>query len=101
MESVITLFDKGSEGYQKLEAVAGMMTAFSTRDKRYTVEVTYFDFGQDWKWTTIIEHDKGGRGWLSSCQALNPAEQEKILYGDIDEVMKVVKDIATKKWSER
>ena len=40
----------------------------------YTIEETYLDFGQDWKWTTIV-YNSGGR---NSFQALYPNNWKEI-----------------------
>jgi hypothetical protein len=42
--------------------------------KKYHVGETYFDYGQDWKWTTLLKDSDYG-----SVQALTPAEQKMIL----------------------
>ncbi len=52
----------------------------------YSVQNTYFDFGQDWKWTTIIASGKDG-----GYQALTPADQEKIITNtNINEVLEKI-----------
>ena len=76
MNGVICIFEKGTEEYKKLEAVAAMLTAFSPNKRRYYVGETYFDYGQDWKWTTVL--CEGGE-W-GAYQALYPAQQEKIIF---------------------
>jgi len=64
-----------TEEYKKLEAVAAMLTAFSPNNRKYYVGETYFDYGQDWKWTTVL--CEGGE-W-GAYQALYPAQQEAII----------------------
>lgn len=77
--------------YQKLKLVADMLTTFSPNGTVYIVEVTYLDFGQDWKWTTIISDSK------DSWQILNPREWEKIVESDnIDELFEIAKEVAEK-----
>ena len=77
--------------YQKLKLVADMLTTFSPNGTVYIVEVTYLDFGQDWKWTTIISDSK------HSWQILNPREWEKIVESDsIDELFEIAKEVAEK-----
>ena len=59
--SNIRVFEYDSAEYEKLTTAVTLLNAFD-KDATYTVEVTYFDFGQDWKWTTIIvdRHSKWG-----------------------------------------
>ena len=77
--------------YQKLKLVADMLTTFSPNGTVYIVDVTYLDFGQDWKWTTIISDSK------HSWQILNPIEWEKIVESDsIDELSEIAKEVAEK-----
>ncbi len=59
--------------YAKLEAVAGMLTSFSPNNAVYEVEDVYFDYGQDWVWTTICRHG------YHDCQVLNPRQWETII----------------------
>lgn len=42
--------------YKNLEAVAKMLEALSPNGAVYEVENVYFDFGQDWLWTTIVRY---------------------------------------------
>ena len=55
----------------------------------YDVEMTscYFDFGQDWKWTTIVvTNEETGSHW----QALSPRDWELIVTCDsIDKLVKM------------
>ena len=70
--NMIKIYSEGSDEYKKLEIAAQMMSLYS--GKKYYVGVTYFDYGQDWKWTTILEDsDLGG-------QALYPKDYEDILF---------------------
>ena len=75
MSTYIAKFDKGTSEYEKLQIVALMLTNRSPLKYRYEVGETYFDFGQDWMWTTILCR---GNEW-GGYQALNPREQEEIL----------------------
>lgn len=50
-----------------------------------TIENTYFDFGQDWKWTTIIVTDEDRD---SSWQAFCPRDWETIVEcSDINKII--------------
>ena len=95
MSTFITTFEKGSEEYEKLQIAALMLTNRSPRGYRYEVGETYFDFGQDWMWTTILCR---GDEW-GGYQALNPREQEEIILSDTyDEMVKTVELIFTDKF---
>jgi hypothetical protein len=88
--SAIRVFPRGSEEYFKLDKVASWLTYFSPNNIYYTVEQTYFDYGQDWKWTTIIAYKSESDSW----QAINPKQQESILACTTDEELeKVAKNI--------
>lgn len=71
---MIAIFERNTKEYKALEAAAAMLTALSPRETVYKVEETYFDLGQNWKWTTVIAHRKDGGSW----QALSPREQDLI-----------------------
>ena len=82
----IDVFPRDSEEYEKLEKVADYLTNYSPNNIYYRVEKTYFDFGQNWMWTTIIAYDKKGSSW----QAIYPKVQEDILLSDSDEELEEV-----------
>lgn len=73
----IKVFKKGSEERAKLEAAAALLNVHQSRKGRYYVSETYFDYGQDWKWTTIL-CEKPDSVW-GAFQALCPRDQEAIL----------------------
>lgn len=64
------ILNKEEQAYKNMEAVCGILNALCKTDTVYTVGVTYLDFGQDWKWTTIL-NNKG-------VQILNPREWQEI-----------------------
>lgn len=89
-DMVIDEFSRYSDEYEKLDRVSTFLTAMSPNKYYYYVGNTYFDFGQDWKWTTILA--KTPRG--DSYQALNPRQQEDILLAKSDEELeKIAKQI--------
>lgn len=64
-----------SEEYFKLQATCKIFEDL-TEDMHFRVDETYFDAGQDWKWTTIIAYnDRDGGSW----QALNPRDWNELL----------------------
>lgn len=85
-DMVIDEFSRYSEEYEKLDRASTFLTAMSPNKFYYYVGDTYFDFGQDWKWTTILA--KTPRG--DSYQALNPRQQEDILLATSDEELEEI-----------
>ena len=61
--------------YKALTKAALLLTITSETGTTYRVEETYFDYGQDWKWTTIVAHSPK----YGSYQALTPRRFEDIL----------------------
>ena len=74
-----------NEHIKELNAVKEILNAYSTR-VHYSVTKTYFDYGQNWLWTTLLADD-GKNSW----QAITPAEQKLILFGDIDDANLVIR----------
>lgn len=68
------------KAYLNMTAVTAMLNALKPMDKNisYVVGDTYLDFGQDWKWTTILR--KGGE-W-GDVQILYPAEWQEIVLAE-------------------
>ena len=88
----IKVFKADSEEYKKLEKAAQLMNILHEEEGRHFVRETYFDFGQDWKWTTII-CDKPGSEW-GGYQALCPRDQELILAAtNGDEILAAVQGV--------
>ena len=78
MANAIKIFEKGTPERERLEQGAKMLTIASPNGTVYTVEDIYFDFGQNWMWTTIIANTSKG----DSYQALSPREQEDLLFSE-------------------
>ena len=72
----IRVFSPDDREYKLLSCAAQAMTVLSPNGFRYYVGETYFDLGQDWKWTTILCH-RPGDDW--DFQAINPALQKMIV----------------------
>lgn len=68
-----------------LEMAALRLTALSPNGATYAVEDTYFDYGQDWMWTTIIRHG------FRECQVLDPSEWQAVVscdsFSELEEVI--------------
>lgn len=86
MSQYIKVFPADSDEYKRLQAAAKLLTAF-TSDKFYT-DVTYFDKGQNWQWTTIIK-----RIGNQTCQILNPKDQETIVSGSYSDYMNCIENL--------
>ena len=69
--------------WKKLTAAAKIMESFSKSNARYDVEETYLDFGQNWKWTTIIRH-KEDDCW-GGVQVLSPRNWEEIVTAETND----------------
>ena len=82
MSWFIKRFSADTEEHKNLEQLAAALSEKSPNGWKYRVEDTYFDYGQDWWWTTVICHKSDKGGTLDAYQALWPAEQEKLLLCD-------------------
>lgn len=82
MSDFIKEYYPGTPEYQKLKIAAQMLTTFSTKGIEYRVENVYFDYDQDWWWTTIIAYAPTETGILRTWQALYPVQEEQILNAD-------------------
>ena len=65
--------ERNSKEWRNLQAVAKLLEAESPNDAVYEVENVYFDFGQNWMWTTIVRYR------FKECQILNPRDWGDIL----------------------
>lgn len=89
---IIRIYGADEQEYKNLARVAHIMTARSLNGTRFEVGVTYFDFGQDWRWTTILAYRRDN----GSFQALTPAEQEKIVTAKVDDLDTVAQELMEK-----
>ena len=83
---MITTYEKGTREYKALEAAAALAELKSPNGYKYFVMNTYFDFGQDWLWTTIVAEKPNG----DSYQALDPREHAAIITGEINEIVAAI-----------
>lgn len=80
------LLNREEQAYKNLQAVCGILNALCKTDTVYTVAPTYLDYGQDWKWTTII-NNKG-------VQILSPRQWEEIeLANTANDLLRITNDI--------
>lgn len=80
MERII---DRKETAYKMLETVASMLNVHAVlnhSDTVFTVGDCYFDYGQDWMWTTIIADNPNKT--FGSYQVLNPVEWRTILLAE-------------------
>ena len=85
-EDTIKVWSRGSDEYKRLQAAAELVSLYGNCECH--VGETYFDFGQDWKWTTILVDSP------SEFQLLNPRDHELICKADsASELGKVVDSI--------
>ena len=66
----LRILEKTEQAYKNMEAVCAMLNALCKTDTEYWVGETWFDHGQGWRWTTIINNHR--------TQVLNPREWEEI-----------------------
>lgn len=90
----IQVFPENTEPYNQLCNVADKLNMKDDLRYFFTVENTYYDYDQDWLWTTIIAHDSNlspaelARDPFASFQALSPKDQADILIDNkIDELV--------------
>lgn len=74
----IKRYASNTSEYDALRRASHILTGLSPNGWEYYVGETYFDYGQNWKWTTILCHCTGN-GFADTYQALSPAAQEEII----------------------
>ena len=80
--------------YNRFEAIASILTAYSPHNAVYMVEDVYLDYGQNWVWTTIV------RKGYNECQILCPRDWQRIIEADtMEKLFDIVKDIVNDKYS--
>lgn len=81
MSKYIRVYNKTEIGYQKLNILASYMTELSSDNTLYALENVYYDFGQNWWWTTIVAI----RLYDDSYQVLSPKNMEDLQTIPLDE----------------
>lgn len=76
---MIRTYEHYEKEYEWLLCAAAALECASPNGTKYNVEDVYFDFGQDWMWTTIVAYKKDGTSW----QALCPRDHDLICTRDI------------------
>ena len=96
-EKYTRVFESHEDGYKKLKRVADLATEqVDGTGVIFAVDTVWFDYGQDWMWTTILKHDPSFS--FGPSQALYPRQQEMIICEDECEsvVMELVEAVRTK-----
>lgn len=94
--NTIRIYIPGDVEYQRLQDAADELTRISPTGTRYRVDVTYFDLGQGWRWTTLIATRPDGQHY----QALCPRDHEKIVTSD-DIPGTIAEIVRDKYWYDR
>lgn len=88
----IRTYAPDSEAVLKLKLACYELMNRNEHGTKFSVQDTYFDFGQRWMWTTIIAKRKNGDTW----QILSPRQHEDIL--NSDDISQTVDDIMNDKF---
>lgn len=93
MSEFIRTLTKEDDEYRKLLIVCTLLNNYTQADCVFCVEDTYFDFGQNWEWTTIIcryQKDENSFHDQYSYQYLSPTIQQSIfLANTVDEIFNI------------
>lgn len=93
MSKNIAVWSKDTIEYKRLELLKSLLNVIIAQEKLplfLTIENTYFDLSQNWTWTTIIVYKNGGH---DSYQLLYPANHEKVIWGDLYDILEVAQEI--------
>jgi hypothetical protein len=88
----IAIWNKDTVEYKKLnlfKCFMDIVIVVNNLPIELSIENTYFDFGQNWSWTTIIVYKLNCDSSLNSYQLLNPADHKSIVFGDADDIMEI------------
>lgn len=94
--NIIKIYKTHTIEYKKIEL---MLKALNILKEQYFLDVefyisdVYFDYGQNWMWTTILCKYKDCIGLNSSYQILNPNDYEKILLGNENDFVETYKSL--------
>ena len=97
MAETIRTYGPTTQEYQALRRVAEVLTIASKNRITYHVENVYFDFGQDWIWSTICAYRPDGRSW----QILNPKIHADIVTGAMDAITAAARLIHGPSWLDK
>lgn len=86
------VLEMDSNEYFRLEMLCKMLNRDSPNRCYYKIDNIYFDIGQDWMWTTIVNKTIG-------CQILSPRQWEDVILDKVD-IELIEDEIFTDKFSQ-
>jgi hypothetical protein len=86
------VLERDSLEFRQLELVAQALTKQSKKGRKYYVQDTYLDYGQDWRFTTICYNSSMG-----GVQILSPRQWKEIVSMDYS-LNDIIKDIKEDKY---
>lgn len=96
MSKNIAVWSKDTIEYKRLELFKSMLDVIIVENNfpiAITIQTTYFDIGQSWLWTTIIVTKLNSKSCIDSYQLLYPANHEKVIWGDMHDILEVAQEI--------
>ena len=94
--NVIKIYKTQTIEYKKLDLLLKALNILKEEnnlDVDFYISDVYFDYGQNWMWTTIVCKYKDVMDFPSTYQILNPAEYENILLGNEDSFIETYKNL--------
>ena len=96
MSKNITIWANNTIEYKRLELFKSMLDVIIAENNfpiAITIQTIYFDIGQSWLWTTIIATKLNSNSCINSYQLLYPANHEKVIWGDMHDILEVAQEI--------
>ncbi|MBO5435449.1 hypothetical protein J6A31_06630 [bacterium] len=90
--NALRTFDSSSYEYRQLISAAAELNK-RLHKLHFSVENTWFDRGQNWEYTTLIVQSLSTK---NQWQALTPVQQKIAVYGDDDEISKLIETLVNK-----
>lgn len=94
--NIIKIYKTHTTEYKKLDLLLKALNILKEEnnlDVDFYISDVYFDYGQNWMWTTILCKYKDCIGLNSSYQILNPAQYEKILFQEMTGFVEVYEEL--------
>lgn len=89
MQKEPKVLQEDSTEYYRLELACKILNRDCPNHNNYIIKVVYFDLGQDWKWTTIVNTTE-------SYQVLSPRMWSEII-NDLRPIEDIIFDIFHRK----
>lgn len=93
MTKDIRIFSPETDQYKRLSMACGFLNQYSTCGVKYSIQVTHFDYGQNWKWTTVLALPPKEKNRFSDSgyQLFTPAQQTELFEAEtIEEFLNVL-----------